>query len=213
MTVAVGIDDILARITKGTGGSDDFEIERSQIQSWIIGNIDSIAKEYLDLQIAAAKPIDSIFLQKEACKLTTDEDEACVDPEDERSYISVTYQPMSLLNDNAIVRVTTNDGYYVHRTREEMMDIINDLPYSKPTKDHLVWYRENKKLFIEGFTNTPTTKFIVWYIPTAESQGLTEASDIKLPGELIQPLLERVEQIALREMQTVQDVQNDGDTK
>lgn len=212
MTVAVAIDDILGRITKGTGGSDDFQVERAQIQSWIVGNIDAVAKEYLDLQIAAAKPIDTIFLQKEACKLIADEDESCVDDEDERSYVTVTYQPMSLLNDMGIVRVTTNDGYYVHRTREESIDIVRDLPYAQPTKDHLVWYRENKKLFIEGFNNTPNTKFIVWYIPTADSQTITEASDIKLPGELIQPLLERVEQIALRELGTFIDQENNGET-
>lgn len=209
MLYSSAIDDVILRVYKGTQ-SDDQDLERSQVLSWLIGNVDAIAKEYLDLQIGAAKPIDTIFIQKEACKLITDEDETCVDADDERSYVTVTYQPMSLLNDMGIVRVTTNDHYFVHRSREEQIDIVRDLRYSKPTADHLVWYRENKKLFIEGFNNTPNTKFIVWYIPTAESQTLTEASEIKLPGELIQPLLERVEQIALRELQTVQDVQNDG---
>lgn len=213
MLYSSAISNIELLVQKGLV-SDDSPLDRSQILFWLISNVDAIGKEYLDLQIGAGKPLDSVMFLKEACKLIADEDESCVDLEDERSYITMTYQPMSLLNDMGIVRVTTNDGYFVHRSREEQIDIVKDLRYAKPTKDHLVYYRENKKLFIEGFNNTPNTKFIVWYIPTAESQSLTEASEIKLPGELIPMLLERVEQIALREMQVgVQDLENDGTQK
>lgn len=205
MTYQSVIDDLRLKLQKGED-SDDFPVSREQMLLWLKNNVDLIAKEYLDPLIIAGKPIDSVFLQRQACELTEEEVEDC----ETRNFIELTYKPMGLSDDMGVQKVTTNDGILVDRVRHNFIDILRDLRYSKPSKKHLVWYREGKKIFLEGFENAPNTKFIITYIPTTDSLNPSETSDIRLPDELIQVLMERVEEIALREMQMTIDNQNDG---
>lgn len=205
MTYQSAIDDLRLKLQKGED-SDDFPVSREQMLLWLKNNVDLIAKEYLDPLIIAGKPVDSVFLQRQACELTEEEVEDC----ETRNFIELTYKPMGLSDDMGVQKVTTNDGILVDRVRHNFIDILRDLRYSKPSKKHLVWYREGKKIFLEGFENAPNTKFIITYIPTTDSLNPSETSDIRLPDELIQVLMERVEEIALREMQMTIDNQNDG---
>lgn len=205
MTYQSAIDDLRLKLQKGED-SDDFPVSREQMLLWLKNNVDLIAKEYLDPLIIAGKPVDSVFLQRQACELTEEEVEDC----ETRNFIELTYKPMGLSEDMGVQKVTTNDGILVDRVRHNFIDILRDLRYSKPSKKHLVWYREGKKIFLEGFENAPNTKFIITYIPTTDSLNPSETSDIRLPDELIQVLMERVEEIALREMQMTIDNQNDG---
>lgn len=205
MTYQSAIDDLRLKLQKGED-SDDFPVSREQMLLWLKNNVDLIAKEYLDPLIIAGKPVDSVFLQRQACELTEEEVEDC----ETRNFIELTYKPMGLSDDMGVQKVTTNDGILVDRVRHNFIDILRDLRYSKPSKKHLVWYREGKKIFLEGFENAPNTKFIITYIPTTDSLNPSETSDIRLPDELIQVLMERVEEIALREMQMITDNQNDG---
>lgn len=205
MTYQSAIDDLRLKLQKGED-SDDFPVSREQMLLWLKNNVDLIAKEYLDPLIIAGKPVDSVFLQRQACELTEEEVEDC----ETRNFIELIYKPMGLSDDMGVQKVTTNDGILVDRVRHNFIDILRDLRYSKPSKKHLVWYREGKKIFLEGFENAPNTKFIITYIPTTDSLNPSETSDIRLPDELIQVLMERVEEIALREMQMTIDNQNDG---
>lgn len=205
MTYQSAIDDLRLKLQKGED-SDDFPVSREQMLLWLKNNADLIAKEYLDPLIIAGKPVDSVFLQRQACELTEEEIEDC----ETRNFIELTYKPMGLSEDMGVQKVTTNDGILVDRVRHNFIDILRDLRYAKPSKKHLVWYREGKKIFLEGFENAPNTKFIITYIPTTDSLNPSETSDIRLPDELIQVLMERVEEIALREMQMTIDNQNDG---
>lgn len=205
MTYQSAIDDLRLKLQKGED-SDDFPVSREQMLLWLKNNVDLIAKEYLDPLIIAGKPVDSVFLQRQACELTEEEVEDC----ETRNFIELTYKPMGLSDDMGVQKVTTNDGILVDRVRHNFIDILRDLRYAKPSKKHLVWYREGKKIFLEGFENAPNTKFIITYIPTTDSLNPSETSDIRLPDELIQVLMERVEEIALREMQMITDNQNDG---
>jgi hypothetical protein len=86
------------------------------------------------------------------------------------------------------------------------------LKWGKPSVKRPVYYREDKKIILEGldYHNLDTT-FIVYYFPTASSQTLTEASDLLISGELIDLLLTKVETMAKAEiLGTQSDLENDG---
>lgn len=193
------IDDVVLRV--GPKPSDDDELSRSQVGWWISNIRDGVVKEYLDSQIKGGYPLDSFYVERETCKAATSEEVECVDAEDERIYLTLLKQPMALYNDAGVLRVLTSDGVMLDKSRMEAIDWVKDLKYGKPTTKRPVWYRDNKIVVLEGvsYKNLQET-YIVYYIPSASSQALDETQDIKISDELLPVILEKVEELARREM-------------
>lgn len=211
MILSTLISDIYLRVYRGKP-SDDNELPRSQVLHWLVTNRDQIVKEYLDSLIKAGKPIDTYYATRQTGLTTTSEDLPDTEEEDERIYIQLTYTPMSLVNDLGVFRVVSEDGVMIDRARSESIDWVKDLKWGKPSPKRPVYYREDKKIILEGlnYDNLETT-YIVYYIPTAGSQSLTEASDLLISGELVDLLLTKVEAMAKAEIHNTEaDIQNDG---
>jgi hypothetical protein len=211
MILSTLISDIILRVYQGKP-SDDSELSRSQILHWLVTNRDQIVKEYLDSLIKAGKPLDTYYATRETGETTSVEDLPDTEDEDERIYLQLTNTPMTLLNDLGVFRVISEDGVMVEKARSESIDWVKDLKWGAPSVKRPVYYREDKKIILEGlsYQNLDET-FIVYYIPTASSQSLTEASDLLISGELIDILLTKVETMAKAEiLGTQSDLENDG---
>lgn len=213
MTLGTAIDDIMLRIYKGAGPSDDGELSRAQVQHLLAITRDDLAKQFLDTQIKAGAPIDSSYLERETSQAALSESESDVDEEDERLYVTLDKQPLSLIDDRGVVKVMTDEYITLYRTRIENLDVVKNLRYATPSSQNMVWYRDNRKIIIEGlsYKNLNKSTFIVVYAPTLASQTLTESSELKISDELLPVLLEQVENIARREIYgSVADTENNG---
>jgi hypothetical protein len=211
MILSTLISDVILRCYQGEI-SDDARLSRSQVMHWLVTNRDQIVKEYLDSLIKGGKPLDTYYATRQTGMTTTSEDLPDTEEEDERIYIQLTYTPMSLMNDMGVFRVISEDGVMVDRARSESIDWVKDLKWGKPSVKRPVYYRDDKKVILEGlnYDNLDTT-YTVYYFPTATSQSLTESSDLLIGDSLIDILLSKVEVMAKEEiLKTESDVQNDG---
>lgn len=201
------VDDILLRVKEGT--SDDSYLEKSQVSQWIVTYRDALVKEYLDGLISKGKPVDSYYFETEECLEVQESDSECDGCD--KFFVEISKQPMSLLDDAGVIKVITSDGVIVYRKRLEAVEWMNDLPYTKSSKNNLTFYRDNKKMVLEGIKSIPTnTAFAVTYIPTASSQTLTITDDLKIHDSLIPLLLEAIEEVAKREVYQLGDLSNNA---
>lgn len=211
MLYSTAIDHVILNCYAGKP-SDDSELSRSQVLSWLITSRDEIVKNFLDLQIRNNKPLDTFYQEREANLSAQAEDLTNTEEEDERIYVTLTKQPMNLLNDLGVVRVITEDGVMLNRSRNEQIDWVKDLKYAKPTYKTPVYYRDGRKVVLEGvnYKNLKTT-YIVYYIPTSGSQTLTEASTIHISDEFLNSLIDQVTKQAKMELYgSMSDEENDG---
>jgi len=162
----------------------------------------------VDGLISKGKPIDSFYFETEDCLDVQEQTRECDDCD--RFFISITKQPMSLLDDMGVIKVTT-DGIIVYKTRLEAIEWMNDLPYTKSSKNNITYSRNNKQLILNGVKSTSfNSTFSVLYIPSATSQTLSITDDLKIHDSLIPLLLEAVEEVAKREVYQLGDLSNNA---
>lgn len=211
MSIGTLIDSIFLSVYGGNP-SDDVALSREQVQFWLLQNRDMLVKAACDLQIKNGKPIDTVYVERETNEPTDIEDLPDWDEEDDRIFFTLTKRPMSLLKDQGVLKVITNEGLTVYKTTLERVETISDLKYAKPSPTNLVYYRTQQDINVLGLSpkNLTTTTFTTFYIPSLANQTLTEADDIKLQDDLAPVLLQAVEDIARRELFGIQDTDNDG---
>ena len=105
-----------------------------------------ITNEYKDLY---ERPV---YIEKEICKVIVNEDKDC--RYEERYYVEVDYTPLSLQNDKAMVLVTNHAHREINQIGHEVSSWINDLTFAKPTKENPTYYREGKRLYIQGLSSS-----------------------------------------------------------
>lgn len=202
------IDDLLVRVK---AISDDAYLDREQAQHFLAITRDMLVKDYLDGLINKGKAVDPFYIERETCKSLQEEDEDCAGDCDERLFILLEKDPMSLFDDKGVLVVTTYDGVVVLKARVDSLSWIKDLPYSKPTQKNPIYYREGRKIVIDGISRkNKSITFIVSYIPSYGSQELSEDSEFKIHDALIPVLMDMVEQTARRELGFPEDMENDG---
>lgn len=212
MTLGTLADDIILRLTQ-SNPTDDSEIEKSQVMYLLAQNRDLLAKNYLDKQLAAAQPIDTQFITRHIADTVEIENEDEIAIDDERLYVELPVQPLTIVNDMGVVQVLTQEYLPVLRYRGEYMTRYQNLRFGKASSKNICFYRYDRKIIIKGLTrkNKDNDKFIVDYIPALASQTLTDSTDIKLSDALLPELTNMVEEIMKRQMyQSVQDLENDG---
>jgi hypothetical protein len=203
------ISDVELRCYSGTI-SDDAELSKTQVLHWLLITRDQLVRDYLNLVIQNGKPIPTEYQIREVHEAAA-EDLSDTEEEDERIYLTLDYQPMSLLNDLGVQRVLSQDGVQVLRTRSENADWIKDLKWGKPSVKAPVFYRDSRKIILEGASYKNPKPWIVYYIPTATSQELEMEDDLVISDELLPDLLMRVSEMARQEMYgSVADNENNG---
>src|SRR6478736_2778923 len=116
MTLKYLADDIILRLTQGAP-TDDSELEITQVIYLLAQCRDSLVQQYVNKQIAAAQPIDTQYKERYLADTMIAEDEDTVGADDERLYVTLPKQPLSLINDMGVVQVLTQEYLPVLRYR------------------------------------------------------------------------------------------------
>lgn len=210
MTFSTLADDIILRIYSGNP-SDDIQLEKSQVVHWLTIYRDSIVRDYLNKVIQAGKAIDTNIISQLTGLVPTQElisgDDECND----KFYITLTKEPLSLINDMGVYHIEDEEGLEIGKTRTEMRSLVRNLRYARPTINNLNWYRIGTMVYIEGLTenNFEEKQFTVLYIPS--QQGALQTDTVQIGADMISTLVETVEEVARRQMlESKVDAWNNG---
>lgn len=204
------ISDLILRISGGKP-SDDLELERSQVAFWLSQAGNSVVKLYIEKKLSEGEPIDNFLLEKLEEKPLLEES-VLVGDDSARIYIILPKEPIDLVDDSGVVRVRTSEGSRVNKTTVGELDMITEMEFCKPSVENLVYYRENKKIYLVGIPQSmvPEIGIHVWYVPKLDLECLSETDVVKIPDDLIVTVMETAEQIGRRQTYGPQDLENDG---
>lgn len=206
------VSDIILRISKGKP-ADDLELEPKQVAFWIGLVLDGLVKDTLDDNLANATRVADFYVIKETCKWLEEETYACIAAGEQKMYVQTSKPVLELINDSAIIRVTTNEGSRVDKSRLSTIDFVEDMEFSKPSIKNLVYYRDGqKKLVICGIPNdlVDVVEIFVWYVPQTNLDCFLDDEELPISSDIIEELQMRVEELARRQMAGFGDVTNDG---
>jgi hypothetical protein len=101
-----------------------------------------------------------------------------------------------------MVHVTNNVGKEVHRVTHDDLDTLEFLRLSRPSQSKMVYHREDKDLIISGLSSNfeGLPKLKVAYVRSIRDWELQDTDAYPIGENLVPELLERVEEVARREL-------------
>lgn len=207
-TIGQLISDIELRVTKGNV-SDDFQIDRRQIRFWL-----DIERARLIEEKQRAQGMQELadFVKLYECQAINERQITCGDGCNGKRYeVKLPVSVSELKNDLGVYRVETIAGNTVHRIRLSEKARIRNLKFAQPSKRRAIYWRVGDTLTIEGGTdNFRENGMVHLFLIPEDTSDLSEDEEYPIDASLIPLLLQRVEEIARREMGTVEDMENDG---
>jgi hypothetical protein len=205
MVKEILISDIELRLTGGTV-SDDAPISRRQISHWL----DVVRDRLVRAEIEETGEVNPEIWDSDMNLDITSEE--IPNEEDPRFYVLLSKQPLSTINDRAIVKIETTDRQTIHKTTLAELTYVRRLHFAKPSLDNILYYRNGSKLYLEGCTARIADDFDIhaYYVSAYTKNPPAESEEFKISGGLIPTLLDMVEDTARRESQIKQDLENDG---
>lgn len=207
------ISDIQLRIYQGKP-SDDIELDEPQIAHWIDIVRDEILTKKLNKDLSNGLTVNGFYVFKEECLELTKESieclEVCSDP---RFFVTLSFDAIPLYKDGGIIRVVDNYGRSLTGTNQLFSESLANIPYRRTSTNRQVFYKENKNIYISDNTSQSAEiyKYTVFYVKQMSDSDVSNQDDYPLEDSMIPELMDRVEEIARREMSLgVSDQENDG---
>lgn len=169
--------------------SDDAALEKSQIAFWISEALNALVATECNEHIKRQQMIPAVYVKRAALEpLEIEETDA--DECDERIFITVPDEILTLNKGMGVVRVVTSEGQQVLRASTETLDIINLLRYAKPSNENLVYSQQGQNIFIEGLkpVDLPFDFITVYYVPKQDVLSMDDEDEI-LVSDLVQAQL------------------------
>ena len=211
-TKAQLISDIMLRVTGGKP-SDDLELEYNQVAFWIDQVLGTLIKDNLDQKLKNGEDIDPVYFSNEQELYPVLNEKRWMDSQ-KSAYISICKTPMSLYRDGGIVRIETQDGVQVDKITIGKLDMINNMTFSKPNLERLVYHRVGTRLYINGLTEESIdfAIFNVWYVARPDLlSSMDDTDEVKMGEDIPAMLAEAVAQIAAQQVIGPQDMENDSE--
>jgi len=206
------ISDIILQLTQGVP-TDDFTIEELQVAQWLDYHLNDLIKREITDHIKTGMSIPPIYIIRETGLTMTEEAVIDIDDHDQRFYLTLTNEVLDLPKDSGVVKVLDYDLNLIHKTASENLEVLRDLRFAKPSTENVLYYREGKKVFIEGF-NTADVDFndlIVFYVPKQDILSMADGDEVIISDQLIPVLIDMcVQRGKLQLYGTQPDTSNDG---
>ncbi len=215
MTKKEIIDDVILRITIWKR-SNDLELERSQVEHWVGIVGDEIVSDAIKANLMYSSSVPSNYITIERALPFQKDNTLSSSDEGDRNFVEISKTPMGLPYDSGVTHVTTDSGKEILNITYTYLHAARELEMSKPNISNPLYYREQKKIYIEGFSNTMmygVSRFRnltidVYYVPSFTSFNSLE--ELPIDNDLGMELTDRVEDIARRQHKEINDLINDG---
>lgn len=185
------ISDIILQLTQGSP-SDDLALEEEQVAYWLQYYLhDLIRREILDYQ-RKGQMIPPVYIRRDIALKLKEESVTDVDAVKQRIYAELVDDVLDLPRDGGIIRVLDYDRNLIQKTSVEELEHLRNLRFAKPSLNNILYYREGKKIFIEGF-NTADISFnpvMVSFIPKQDVLALADNGEILITDQLVPILID-----------------------
>ncbi len=208
------IGDVILKLTQAAP-SQDLEIEEIQVAFWLTTEINFLMTQEVQKYLNQGKPIPPIYLTRETCNQLSEEDVTCVDEDKQRFYFELEGEVLDVENDGGIVQVLTDEYEEVFKANLELLPTLNQMRFTKPSSEILIWSRQGDLIFVEGLLDSDVdfNKIIVSYVSKQDIVAMNDTDVVILSDMLVPILIDRVvEQGKLELYGTQPDVDGNNST-
>jgi hypothetical protein len=208
MTKAQLISDVELSANQGHI-SDDSNLDWTQLAFWATTHLNSLVSSECNAAIKAGKQIPAVYKQVAALEVAVVED----GHEEDRLYIELDDEVLSLIDDAGVILVETEDGDEIPPVSLERHASIKKMRFAKPSTNRPLYYRRGEKIFLLGFkeVDIPFEKATVYYVPRQDVYTMADTAEIlatdTVRDALIASLIEQAKQVLYG---TQIDQTNDG---
>lgn len=191
ITKAKLLDDIELQLLQ-SAPSDDSELSKVQVAQWVQYHLHDLIRREIVGEMSKGNMIPPIYIIRED-GFELDE-EAVVDMEDDRQrmWVELANDVLDLPRDSGLVQVLDYDYNLISKASLERMNLINSLPFAKSSPKNLLYFRQGKKVFVEGLQTSEITytPIIVDYVPKQDILALDDTDEVIISDQLIPVLID-----------------------
>ena len=205
--------DALMQLTQASP-SDDVEVSEKQLAFWLSYELNRLVAAEINSKTAKGEMIPSIYIKRTELEVAELEEEDGVNEEDERIFVQLTEEPLTLNKGAEIVLVETDEGDEVKRSDIQLSKQLKHLRFAKPYLENLVYYRQSPlNLYVEGFkpVDLPFNKLFVYYVPKQDLLTMSDDDEVLVSDLILPEVINSTVQRGMLELYGTQpDVSNDG---
>lgn len=214
-TVQQLLNDVILQVYEGAP-SDDKDLDERQVLFWLSYHLNQLVVQECNRKIMKDEAVPPIYTKRAAFQPIQIETNPAGTPQD-RLYVTLSDQVLALRKDAGIVRVSTSDGNIVTRVDLAALNMLLYMPFSMPTAENPVFYRQAQKIYLVGFkdVDAPFEELNVDYIPKQDLTVAALTDEVLVSDETLPLVIDLTVQRAKQEIYgTTTDQTNDGtDTK
>lgn len=211
-TVNEIVSDVMLQLYQGQI-SDDAATERSQVKFWVSNHLNQLVAAELNEKTKRGESLPAIYQVKATIEVPAIEALANVDEADERIYVDMDAEILTLNKDAGCIAVLDEDNNEIKKTTLTTLLQFKHQKFGKPSLDNLLYYREGQRLFIYGIkaVDIPFAYIQVWYVPKQDLLTMAETAEV-LCSDLVLPqvIAASVETGKLQLYGTQADHESDG---
>lgn len=206
------ISDVILQLTQ-SAPTDDLAIEESQVASWLSDALNELIVNEVESEMKKGNSIPAVYITRETGLPLTEENVADLDDENQRMYLQLSSEVLDLKNESGIIKVLDYDLNPIFKTASEDLEIYNALRFARATSENPLYYSEDNKIFVKGFTTADLefNEFMVWYIKRQNLLTMADTDEVKVSDQLRNVLVQTVVEKGKNELYGSQpDENNDG---
>lgn len=204
------IDDIILSANQGQI-SDDSELEYDQVAQITTTHLNEVVANELNNKIRLGEMIPGIYIQKESFTELQDSTETVGD---DRVYVDLTNEVLTLNNGAGIVTVEDEDGNEIKKADIQSLQLFKNMRFAKPSADNVLYSHEApKRIYIPGLkpVDIPFDGINVWYVEKQDVYGMADGDELLCSDLSLSIVRELVLQDVKKMMYgTTPDVDNQG---
>jgi hypothetical protein len=212
VTVQEFVSDVELQLLQGAP-SDDSELEHAQIKAWGSYNLNQLVANELNEKIKRGEQIPAVYQVRAALEIPELEEIDGVDESDERIFVEMDNDILTLNKDMGVIVVTDEEGGEIKKADIQTLQIFKHMRFGKPTLENPLYYRQGRKIFLLGFkpVDIPFSLIEVFYVPKQNLADMADTDEI-LCSDLVLPqvIAATVQTGKLQLYGTQQDTSNDG---
>lgn len=167
--------------------SDDSPIELSQLAYWASNTLNDLVRKEIYGEMKNGNGIPPIYIKHADGLELSEETVVDIDDDKQRIFTELEEDVLDLPKDAGIVLIQDYDRNQIYSSSVENNNLLNKMRFAKATSDNKIYYRQGKKIFIEGF-KTADLEFnpiSVSYVPKQDLLTMDDTDEVLISDQLV----------------------------
>lgn len=168
--------------------SDDAAVEKSQLAFWLSYYLNQLVATECNEHLKRGQSIPAVYQTRAALEVPALEELDNIDETDERVYIELDEEVLTLNKDGGVIAVLDDQNNEFKKVDIQTLQQFKHTKFGAPSIDNILYYREGNKIYLNGFkaVDIPFEHVQVWFVPKQNLLDMADSDEVKC-SDLVLP--------------------------